>query len=58
MASSFGNDSLNDDDKKAATLCPTSFNLDSLSALTSCALRKTNGWCFTPGPMVCLEFFV
>ena len=39
-------------------LYPTSFNLDSLPALTICVQRKTYGWCFTLGPMVCVEIFV
>ena len=40
------------------SLYPTSFNLDSLPALTICAQRKTYGWCFIPDPMVYVGFCV
>ena len=39
-----------------ATLCPTSFTVDSLLALRVCAERKTYNLCFTPGPMACGGF--
>ena len=40
----------------SATLYPTSFNLDSLLALTISAQCKTYGWCSTPGPMAGGDF--
>ena len=42
----------------STTLYSTSFTPNSLLAPTICAQRKTNDWCFTPGPMVCVGFFV
>ena len=32
-------------------LYPTSFTLESLLPLVTCAQRKTYGWCSNPGPM-------
>ena len=40
----------------SATMYPTSFNLDSLLALTISAQCKTYGWCSTPGPMAGGDF--
>ena len=37
-------------------LYPTSFTLASLLALTICAQRKTNGLCYTSGPMDSVDF--
>ena len=40
----------------SGTLYPTSFNLDSLLALTISAQCKTCGWCSTPGPETGVDF--
>ena len=42
----------------SVALYPTSFNLDSILALTICAQRKTRRLSFTSGPMACRKFFV
>ena len=42
----------------SATLCPTSFTLDSLFVLTICTQRKSHSLCSAPGPMTCEGFFV
>ena len=42
----------------STTLYPTSFTLDSLLALRTCAQHKTHGLCFTPDRMTNAEFFV
>ena len=41
----------------SATLYPTSFALGSFLALSICAQRKTNDWCFHPGPHGLCEIF-
>ena len=40
----------------SATFYPTSFNLDSLFALTMSAQDKTSGWCSNPSPMAGGDF--